>query len=58
MEETVLQFVSDMIDGKLVVCDDGYVIESYVESSRGTKRVDYLFYNNGKLERAEIKGNI
>lgn len=27
MIEKMLQFVADTIDGKLVVCDDGFVIE-------------------------------
>lgn len=52
MIEKMLQLVADTIDGKLVVCDDGYVIESYVEGMR----VDYIFYEDGNMEKVEIKG--
>ncbi len=51
MIEKILQFVADTIDGKLVVCDDGFVIESWIEG----KRADYIFNENGDMEKVEIK---
>lgn len=45
--------VADTIDGNLVVCDDGFVIESYIEG----KRADYIFDEQGVMEKVEIKKN-
>lgn len=51
MIEKMLQFVADAIDGNLIVCDDGYVIESYVEGMRA----DYIYSEDGTMEKVEIK---
>jgi hypothetical protein len=58
--EKVLQFFADGIDGKLFVCDDGYVIESWITDRNKSgvdsgRRVDYVFSEEGRLEYAEIK---
>ena len=47
-KEKVLQFVAEMIDGKLVVCDDGYVICCQYP---GVKGVDFIFDENGAYEK-------
>ena len=52
MIEKMLQMVAETIGGTLVVCDDGFVIESYIEGMRA----DYIFDEEGEMERVEIKG--
>ena len=51
MNENTLQFIADSIDGKLVVCDDGYVIEVQT----GKKRVDFIYDEDGQFEQTKIK---
>lgn len=47
----MLQLVADTIDGTLVVCDDGFVIESYINGLRA----DYIYDEDGNIEKVEIK---
>ena len=48
--EKVLEFVAGIIDAKMQVCDDGYVI---CVQYPGVKGVDIIFDENGQYEKAQ-----
>lgn len=57
MIETLLEFVAEMIDAKLQVCDDGYVLcmkNTLHTDYKGKKKeqlgIDIIFNRNGKFE--------
>ena len=52
-----MKFLSETLDGNLVVCDDGFVIEHWTSIKRQSKnlRVDMVFDEDGVFEYSEIK---
>ena len=60
-----MQFLSETLDGKLVVCDDGFVIEHWTTLKEGNEqvrnstaknmRVDMIFDEDGIFQYSEIK---
>ena len=49
--ETALEFVAESIDGKLQVCDDGYVI--CVKT--GKHEIDFIYDESGTFEETKVK---
>lgn len=58
MPEKTLQFIADIIDGELVVCDDGYTINLFlpieVQKKVGAAKLYLLFDENGTYETSKI----